>query len=985
MNVRTPFADPAQAPMSQPPSPSAAPSPLAAHASHGNSTASDPDMSVTGSLSYGTPVATPSAGRSWIAGSAFVTPTSLVSAASGTSWMSAADTLATSGLHQSAALAPEATLVDTAARQLTPRLGSAVPPDSPSAQVWRRPRAAQPAVIVEVDDINVQSAAGVPDASVAAHIQEVAAWETGALCAADERASWSPCRAQAGVFSVARGTKLLHSVASSAWPPPSARGPHSSASAMSRTPSMAGSDRGPSSSIPGQPTPASPFRLPHVRPRPSSGALARHDTLPRSARPSSHLSRSGSLSLLQVQSRSSPFTSAAAFGAPQFGPPPLVSISTCMSPMHSEIDITPLTVTITPRLMEFALKSGEPFERLLPQPVQPTALPLPPQGALVAAADAALELAAAPKTVSLRVRGVAVGVVLSTPSPAASAAGCEIVPHLSVDEVRLETGSVSDPCRIARLRDDLRTAHAYDCLGTMHVSGHYFGVSSAACSGPDVRADAGEGLAGELWVHAGAAGAVRLPDAALAAALTVPLHASAVEVSVGVHERAGGIGVDDAGDWYMPDGMHDVTAAVPVLTVSAAEVAARLPAAQFCPVDAEAKVTAVRGTVTMADVARVHQVREAVEKLAAGIAPGWGSSVATDAYSAPWLQVRGVVEDVWLRVAGACAEDACVDATLTTASCSYDTPVPSTRSRSRGRTAAEPRAWVTCTVHVNDLAVAQVSGKLEAVLPAAAPFVPGGMRAATLRAVRVHVSMDPLTGAPLRLAGEACGLSVTADPPVSARSGFWDAAAGADVCVIGACTSSGSGHRCSTDVSSGGAPGLAASKAATEAVIRFEFTAPGISCGGAPTSAVTAATTAVLLRNVRVSTLFLAEVFALIDAKSPTEDGRRGTADGRPRAAEAGGSAACVSVEIVGCELVSLAQPAGAVRGSDGDAAVKLGRVRVIWHPGLLDDHHAVATAALAEVRMCACQAEGLKGVPAEQVALALGGALGGTIWEFDH
>lgn len=947
-------------------------------------------MSATGSPSYGTPMATPSAGRSWVAGSGnsvFVTPNSLVSAASGTSWMSAADTLPATGMHQSAVFAAEAAVVDAAPRLHTPRLGPPLPPDSPTAHEWRRPRAVQAAVIVEVDDFNIQGAVGAPDTSVALHIQEVGAWEAGVLCVADGRASWSPPRGQGAVFSGARGTKLLHSVAASpAWPPPSARGPRSVASTLSRAPSMAGLDRVPSASAAGQQAPASPFRLPHVRPRPSSAALSRQDTLPRSARrSSSHLSRSGSLSLLQVQHRSSPFTSTATFDAPQFGPPPLVSISTCLSPMHSDIDITPLTVTVTPRLVEFAIKCGEPFERLLPQPEPATALPLPAPAALAAAADAAVDLAAAPQTVSLRVRGVAVGVLLAAPGPA-SAAGCLVVPHLSVDEVRVNVGSVADTVRVARLHDDLRTAHAHNRIGAMHVSGHSVGGSSTVNSGPDRGAGVGEGLAGELWAHAGAAGAVRLPDEALAAALTVPLHAVVAEVSIGLHERAGGVAVDDEGDWYVPDGMHDVTASVPVLTVSAAEVTARIPAAQFCPVDAGAKVTGVRGTVTLDDVARVQQVQEAAEKLAADVAPGWDGKMSTGASSAPWLQVRGVLDDMWLRVAGVCADDACVDATLTHANCSYDTPVPGARGHRCGgsKSTTVPHAWATCAVHINGLSVAQVSGKLEAVLPSAVPFVPSGIRSAMLRAVSLHVAVDPMTGTLQRLVGEACGLRVTADPLVSARSGFWDAAAGANVCVIGACALLPHSDHCCADAISGRAPAPAApTAAAPESKIRFDFAAPGSSGGGSPTPAVTAARTAVLLHNVRVSTLFLAEVSAVVDAISPTEDRGRSSAGGGQRAADVDGPPACVSVEIVGCELVAPVQPAGGVREPGGDAAVKIGRVRVLTHPGWLDDEHAAAAAALADMRACARQAEWLKCVPADGLAMALRESLGGVIWSW--
>lgn len=980
LNVRTPFADPAQVPDSMPPSPTTAVSP---RASHDGSTASRHELSATGSASYGTPVATPSVGQSWMsANSAFVTPNSLASAVSGASFMSAADTLPGHSLHHSAAANPEASsaVVPSAVLPHTPRLGP--PPGSPPA--WQGPREAEPAVVIEVDDFSVHSAAGGPGASVAVHIQDVAAWEAGAVRDGEEHSGGGPARGPTGVFSRPRGPHILHSAAAAAattaggaWPPSSARGPGSVAmhprsgpGVLPLTPSIVGSDRGHSAALPGQPATPSPFRLPQIRSRPGSGTLPRNDSLPRSARRSSQLSRCSSLSLLHVQSRPSPFTSPAPFDAPQYGPPPLVSITSRVAPMRTDVDVTPLTVTVTPRLIQFAVSCGKPFEKLLPAAPPATALQLPAASALVAAADAAVDAALPAQTLSLRMHGVAVRVLLPSPGETTDSQS-EVVANVSVDEVRCELGSISDPHRISRLLEDLRTAHAFEeereapSGGQRRRAALPLGVDSAAAGG----------LAGELWQHAGAASAVRLPAAALAAALTVPMHARVAEVALGMHERWSGSGYEEAGDWDMPDGMHDAADAAPLLTIAAADATVCMPSAQFAPADADGEVVTARATITHDDVRRGQRAMEASEKLAADIELCSGGQ-ASAARSVPWLQVHGALQDVWVRVAGTCMEQACLDATLATASCSYSTPPPDTYSGGGVNTAVPSDAWAACSVNVSDFSVAQVGGKLDSVLPAIALFVPGGIRMATLRAVRVHAAVDPMSGAPQQLAGEACGLQVMADPPVATQSGFWDSAAGTSVSVIGA---TGEGFARPSGHDDGSAhrpwPGVVAQ----ESLLRVAF----VAADGADVPAVIN----VLVRNACVSTLFISEIITLVQSNSAPSDG--GEQSGSPPddhgtepSEQSHTASPCICVEIVGCELAAPAPPGRPARGGEGPAggaALRIGRTRVVLHGGWLQDKQAAAVASLTVMQRSVRQADWLKSVASEQLRQGMQIGLGGA------
>lgn len=956
LKVRTPFADPAQAPGSEPPSPSIA---LSGGASSPAADAdADATLSPTGSGSYCTPVATPSAGAPWLAASAnstFLTPQSLVSAVSGTSWMSAADTLPTPALmHASEASLSDAGLAGgatSAPRLPPPWLSEAEGPPS-SQPSWKQPRAALPAVIVEIDDMHVHTAAGTSHAAVAVHIQDVSAWEAAALVSADGSvgSGLGAPGGSAAVFRGPRGTQIFHSTSQRAsWPPRSAHGPGSVAAALSGSASVAGSDRGGSGAVPGS------FWPLHTPSRPSSGVLPRHDSLPRSSRRSGHLSRSASLSLLQVQTRPASF-SAAGMDSPPYGPRPLISISKCMDPMRTEVEVAPLNVTATPRLVEFAAKCAGPFARLLPTPAPPTALLLPPACALAVAADAAAETANPCQTVKIRLRALDVGIVLHASGEDASA---PITPWVFVEDLMITQGSVCDPSRIARLRGDLEFAHACAALARWSGSGSVSADSGASL--PGGVSSAGDGLAAVMWMHAGAERAVRLPHAALESALTVPMNVLVTEVAVGMHERTSEAAEDEGGDWYMPGSMLDAASLSPLLAVSSVQVTACMPVAAFAAVEADIGVKGIRGTLMQQDVQRALHVVGAAEKLA----PGGGAGGVREQQRVPWLHVRGQVEDVWLRAAGTSAEEACIDAALGRVRCSYHTPGP----------AAEPglgNACAACVLRVSDLSVTQVTGKLAGVFPDV--IAPTGIRTVALRALAVRLAVDTTVRRVWQAVGEALGLRVTADPPAATQSGFWDAAAGADVCVIGAAVS----HR---DDEHAAPPVLGVGVDGGESVIRFAYSmhqgtrvSGQGSISGAHVDAIAGnPVTSVLLCNLRVSTLFLAEIAALGSMNGSSNDGA--DVPDKPKAtpptAEGAAPDACVSVDIVCCELAAPAPagPPGDVRAPEGgEATLRLGRVRVVSHPGCMREDAAAAAAAVGAMRTCVRQAECLRDTPSEEL-----------------
>lgn len=951
LRVATPFEDPDQTPLSQPPSPAAV-SPVVDRGSPIE--VSNVDRSGSESLSYGTPVATPSGARTFVstASAAFVTPHSMVSAISGTSWMSAAETLQGTASHLGGSVTPEGTCPEQSAPLPPPRPRS---PDSP--EEWRAPRRVEPALIIEVDEVSMQCAAGMHDGSVTVHIQDAGVWEAAPTAGADEGGSASPARGHAAVFRGPRGMKVLHSTAAPC-PPTTARTPGSMAT-LSRSPSLSATDRGLHLSAP--PHRSASFRLPNVRPRPSitSDALLRHDSLPHSARRSSHLDRSPSLSLLQVQgSRTPAFPVAPTFDTAPYGPPPLVSVSTCMATMHTGIAVTPFTATITPGLIELGVRFAKPFGQLLPLMSPRTAAPLPPHGALLAAADAAAEVAFAPHTVSLRMHGVSAGVVLPKPNPGLKCiqSGATLVPQVFIGEVNVEHGSSCSSARIARMRDDVAVAHAHACAASTFAAGW-----SSWCDEPSPRSGAGseagaEGLAGGLWAHAGAAGAVRLPTAALAAALTVPIHATLAEVSLDLHQSAGGVMEDEEADPYAPGVMGSGGAAAgALLMVAEASVTASVPAAQFTSIEVDVRFAGLRSTVTGEDVTRVREAIGAGETLAQLVAPGAGS-MGAGATRLPWLQVRGTLDDVWLRAAGACVGHACVEATLASASATCATPCPCA-----GTAAPQAHAASTFTVAVQDLALSQLSGTLEAVMPAAAPFVPRGIRTAALRAVLVHISLDAATGQLQHLVGEACGLRVTADVPVATQSGFWDASEA--VCVIGTSEAWPSGAAgCGAEET---ATAAAALEAPAESLVRVAFAPPDTAEGSDGSSAEGPLMISVLICNACVSTLFLAEIISIVNGNSAPPANGAGEVSAEAEALPGAGAAAvCTSVEIVRSELAApspAGRPGAAARGSDGGAALRLGRVAALLHPGWLEEDPSAAHAAVVDLRRCAQQAEWLK------------------------
>eukprot|EP00892_Ulva_mutabilis_P009193 jgi/Ulvmu1/6646/UM003_0284.1 len=977
IRVATPFEDPGQAPGSRRPSPPATASPLATGSSHLASVNSN--HSGSGSASFGSPVATPSAGRPWpnsaATSAAFVTPQSMASALSGASWKSAADTWHSIAPHPRAGSTPEATGADP------PECASAQQPTSSpeSSSDWKAPRQVEPAVILEADDISMATA-GMPGGSMTMHVQSVAAWEAGPLCSSGDTAAdvtSSPGQGASTALRGPRGTKLLHSTAASAaWLAGTARSVATMARAPSVAPSVAGSECGLSIAVP--PHRSASSWLLNVRSRPSIGGdvLLRHDSLPHSARRSSTLSRSASLSILQVQgSRTPPFAATAAFDAPQYGPPPLVTVTTCMEPMRTDIVVTPLTVTVTPGLIDFSTRCVKPFQLLLPAAAEPTAMPLPPRTALLAHANAAAEAAVTPQTLSLRMHGLAAGVTLPAPAASQRSGGEEVsslLPRIYVGELQMEAGSVCDAERMARMLDDVEVARAHACVASMSSGGRSSG-SGGSMRGGAAGGD-GEGVAGELWAHAGAGETVRLPHAALAAALTVPMHASVAEVSLGIEEHGGGVWEDEGPDAYLAPMMHDVAATVPLLTLAEASVTACMPAAEFAPVQADVGVSGLRSTVSGEDVTRVQEAVEAGKKLVPQQTAQRGGGPAALQQRPPWLQVRGSLDDVWLRAVGACAGDACIEATLVGASATYTTPGPS------GAGTVPHHAWATCTVSVRDLALAQLSGKIDAVLPDAAPFVPRGIRRAVLRAASVHVALDAATGELQQLAGEARGVRVTADAPSASQTGFWDASAGGTVCVIGPSVGWGSPVERAEEASMAQeGPGAAQEGGAhVEAVVRFAFVAPGTAGGSERSCTEAAAVTSVLICNACVCTLFLAEIMALVDTHSRPDTAPTEGEDTPNEAVDA----LCTSVEILRSELASPApveRPHAGIRNSEGSAVLRLGRLCVVVHPGWLEEDMAVARAAVAVMRRCAEQAGWLRRAQQSELAHALRGPLHGA------